>query len=121
MGRLKKPSERREFPRIEKALPINIAADGYGFSTTTQNVSCTGAYCRVNKYIPPFTRIAVKMALPMINRQAKNNISNVECRGVVVRTDDEGSGGFNLAIFFNDIKESQRHKISRYVNQFLPR
>jgi hypothetical protein len=39
---------------------------------------------------------------------------------VVVRTEDEDMGGFNIAIFFNDINDSQRQKISRYVNQFLP-
>ena len=114
-------AERRKSPRIAKELPINIAADGYGFSTTTQNVSCTGVYCRVNRYIPPFTKIAVKMALPIVNpKTARNSLSCLECKGVVVRTEDEDMGGFNIAIFFNDINDSQRQKISRYVNQFLP-
>jgi hypothetical protein len=44
----------------------------------------------------------------------------VDCKGVIVRTDDESDGGFNVAIFFNDIKEAARNKIAHYVSQFLP-
>ena len=30
-------------------------------------------------------------------------------------------GGFNIAVFFNGIKENQRKKIAQYINQFLPK
>jgi c-di-GMP-binding flagellar brake protein YcgR len=112
--------ERRRYPRIEKKLPLNVAANGYDFATVTQNISCIGAYCHVDKYIPPFTKIAIKMALPIINID-KPDASNIECKGVVVRTEDVKGGGFNIAIFFNAIENSQRKKISRYINQFLPK
>jgi len=107
--------ERRLYPRIEQRLPVKIAANGYDFSTTTKNISCLGAYCHINKYIPPFTKIMVKLNLPLNSGE-----SQVECKGVVVRSDDETSGGFNIAIFFNNIKGSQRQKISQYISQFLP-
>ena len=112
-------AERRQYPRIEQKLPVNVAADGYGFATETKNISCLGAYCHIDKYIPPFTKVAVKLTLP-ITLKAGPRVVFVECRGVIVRTEDETSGGFNIAIFFNDIKDSQRHKISQYKNQFLP-
>ena len=114
-----KESERRQHPRIEHQLALKVAANGYDFNTTTKNVSCVGAYCRINKYVPPFTKIMIKLALP-IAANNKSSISNVECKGVVIRTDDEAGGGFNIAIFFNAINDSQRHKISQYVSQFLP-
>jgi len=117
MKSLKK--ERRQFPRVDSSLPINVIANGYDFSTSTQNVSCVGAYCHVDKYVPPFTRVMVKLALPIAGLK-KSNGSNVECKGVIVRTEDEVRGGFNLAIFFNAIKESDRQKISRYIRQYLP-
>lgn len=116
-GRLKK--ERRLHPRIAHTLPLKIAANGYDFITTTQNVSCVGAYCRINKYIPPFTKIMVLLSLPVIANNRTKNYS-VECKGVVVRSEDESEGGFNIAIFFNDIKDGQRQKISEYISQFLP-
>lgn len=112
--------ERRLHPRIETNLPVRIIANGYDFITLTQNVSCLGAYCRVDKYIPPFTRIAIKMDLPLKIKNTKEGDSNVDCEGVVVRTDDGAKGGFNLAIFFNRIKNNQKEKISRYLRQFLP-
>ncbi len=116
----KKGAERRQYPRIEQNLPLKIAVDGYDFITNTQNVSCVGAYCHLEKYIPPFTKIAVKVILPVMAGGRIRNI-NVECNGVVVRSEDEKKGGFNIAVFFNGIKESQRKKIAQYVNQFLPK
>jgi len=112
-------AERRQFPRLYHELPVKIAANGYDFSTTTQNVSCLGAYCRINKYIPPFTKLLVKLTLPLSNTRAKKGFS-VECKGVVVRSEDEEKGGFNVAIFFNEINDTQRHKLSQYISQFLP-
>jgi len=114
-----KRKERREFPRVEQKLPINVAANGYDFETNTKNISCIGTYCHLDKYIPPFTKIAVKVRLPIITKRGVQN-SEVECKGVVVRTEDDEGGGFNIAIFFNSIKEVQRKKISRYINQLLP-
>lgn len=110
-----KISERRQYPRINRQLPIKIAANGYNLSTSTQNVSCVGTYCHIDKYIPPFTRLMIKLALPIGGKK-----SNVECKGVIVRSEDEANGGFNIAIYFNGINENHKKTISRYVNQFLP-
>lgn len=112
--------EKRLHPRIEHQLPLKIAVNGYDFTTTTENVSCAGAYCQLKKYVPPFTKIAVKMTFPV---KSNNKIEkyHVECKGVIVRTDNKGKEGFNIAIFFNEISDSQRKKISQYINQFLPK
>lgn len=111
--------ERRLHPRLDKSLPINIAANGYDFATSTENISCLGTYAHISKYIPPFTKIAIRLNLPVVTAQGKHNYS-VECNGVIVRSEDDSSGGFNVAIFFNEIKDSQRKIISRYISQFLP-
>ena len=113
-------AERRRYPRVEKRLPLKILANGYDFVTSTQNLSCIGAYCHVDKYIPPFTKITVKLALPIMT-DTKKQYYNVACNGVIIRTEDKSSGGFNVAIFFNEIKDNQRQKISRYIEQFLPK
>lgn len=112
-------SDRRQYPRIEHQLPIKVVANGYDFITSTENVSCVGAYCRINKYMPPFTKVKVRLTLPVANAP-NNRCYDVECYGVVVRTEDETNGGFNVAIFFNTIKDEQRKKISLYLNQLLP-
>jgi len=117
-AKINKEAERRQYPRISAQVPLKIAANGYDFITSTQNVSCVGAYCRIDKYVPPFTKINIKLSLPIVTKRAKKNC-NVECKGVIVRSDDETSGGFNIAIFFNQINESQQKKISQYLSQFL--
>lgn len=114
-----KKSERRLYPRLARELPLKVVANGYDFATSTQNVSCVGAYCQVNKYLPPFTRVLIKLTLPLATGSGNKNFS-VECRGVVVRSEDSENGGFNIAVFFNEIRDSQKKKISRYINQFLP-
>jgi hypothetical protein len=116
---IKSGSERRRHPRLEQRLPFKVAANGYGFSTTTQNLSCVGAYCRIKKYIPPFTKVAVKLTLPVKNVKNKKSYT-VDCTGVIVRTEDKDRSGFNIAIFFNEINASQRKKISEYIDQLLP-
>jgi len=112
-------AERRLYPRIEQQLPIKVVANGYDFATSTQNVSCVGAYCQIDKYVPPFTKVMVRLSLPILTGNGSKNY-NVECSGVVVRTEDQEDRGFNIAIFFNHIREDQKRKISEYVNQFLP-
>jgi len=115
---MSKGSERRVHPRIDHRLPIKVAVDKYGFVTSTKNVSCVGAYCHITKYIPPFTKVSVKLSLPVATDHGKKNYT-VECKGVLVRTEDEVNGGFNIAIFFNDIKEDEKKKISQYLSQYL--
>lgn len=115
---MKTPKERRLHPRLDQKLPIDLAVDGYDFSTSTHNISCVGAYCHLDKYMPPFTKISVKLSLPPKERNGENTI--VECKGVVVRSEDGARGGFNLAIFFNGMRNEQRKKIAQYISRFLP-
>ncbi|MCX7927976.1 MAG: PilZ domain-containing protein [Candidatus Omnitrophica bacterium] len=111
--------ERRIHPRVEKKLPINVAANGYDFVSSTHNISCVGAYCTIDKYVPPFTKVKIKLNLPIVVEGKQQNI-DILCNGVIVRTEDNPDGKFNIAIFFNDIKEQPRQKIAQYVQQFLP-
>ena len=110
--------ERRLHPRLEHKLPLNLAVNGFDFSTSTHNISSVGAYCHLDKYMPPFTKISIKLSLPSKGKVHKNTI--VECKGVVVRSEDEAQGGFNIAIFFNRLADNQRKKITQYISQFLP-
>jgi hypothetical protein len=111
-------AERRVHPRLNQQLPFQVAANGYSFATNTQNISCVGAYCKIQKYIPPFTKVKVKLSFPVKDSTGKSDYT-VDCEGVIVRTDDESKGGFNIAIFFNAIGDEQRKKISKYINQFV--
>ncbi len=113
--------EKRKHPRIEKRLPFKVAVGGYAFETTTQNISCLGAYCHIDKYIPPFTKVAVKMTLSIMSGKNKRQSYDINCNGVIVRTEDDKKSGFNIAIFFNELKHGPQQKISRYIAQFFPK
>jgi hypothetical protein len=113
-----KKEERRLHPRIDKNLAINVAANGYDFVTSTHNISCLGAYCTIDKYIPPFTKVKIKLNLPIASKGVRTNC-DVDCHGVIVRTEDDPNGKFNIAIFFNEIKDQPRQKIVQYVKQFI--
>jgi hypothetical protein len=113
---MKTGRERRIHPRIDKQLPMNVAINGYDFVTNTQNLSCLGTYCRIDKYIPPFTRVKIRLDLPLGNEKHP-----VECEGVIVRTEDDQDGSFDIAIFFNRIMELPKQKLTEYVSQCLSR
>ncbi len=110
--------ERRLHPRIDEQLPVEVVANGYDFSTNTQNISCLGTYCHIDKYVPPFTKVMIKMKLPGAPKDKKR--CDVECKGVIVRTEDEEQGGYNIAIFFNGIKDIARQKIAHYISSLMP-
>lgn len=111
---MKTGRERRVHPRIDHQLPLNVAFNEYDFTTNTQNLSCLGTYCRIDKYIPPFTRVRVKLDLPIHDEKC-----NVECDGVVVRSEDDADGSFDIAIFFNRIKDQARQRLTEYVSQHV--
>jgi hypothetical protein len=115
-----KKNERRQYPRIAQELPLKVVANGYDFITATQNVSCVGTSCQINRYLPPFTRVMVRLTLPVVTDKINKNYC-IECKGVVVRSEDAKPDGFNIAVFFNEINEEQRKKISQYISQFLPK
>lgn len=94
-------------------------AEDYDVVTRTRDISCIGAYCCVDKYIPPMTKLSVILLLPSEQR-VRNPTERVQCKGVVVRTDTNATKGFNIAIFFNEISERNKDKISQYVSRFIP-
>jgi hypothetical protein len=115
-----KPSrERRIYPRLEKNIPLKISQDEGDIVTETANISRSGAYCRVNKYIPPMTKLKIYLLLP-IRKNGKNTTKKITCQGVVVRTEPvQGKEYCNIAIFFNEIAQRDAESIADFVNSYL--
>ena len=112
--------ERRRSPRIKREIALKIKLDEYDLVGQTRDISCIGANCTVNKYIPPFSLISIILLLPLkINN--RNSICNVRCQGVVVRTeeDPQNNNVFNIAIYFNRLRQSDKTKLLQYVQQYL--
>jgi len=111
--------ERRKYPRIGNAVPLKISSEDADFVTDTYNISRSGAYCKVNRYIQPMTKLKIHLLLPMkrINRTVTKKIS---CQGIVVRTEAvPGHTYFKTAIYFNHIQLKDADYITQYIQEEL--
>jgi len=111
--------ERRNSPRFEGNIPVKISSSEFDVVTETKNLSRTGAYCRVNKYIEPMTKLRLHLLIPF-KRSNKIVTKKVSCGGVIVRTESiPGNSYYNIAIYFNDIQNKDGDYISEYVSCML--
>lgn len=106
--------ERRRYPRTKERVPLKIK-NGVDIFTQTENISCIGAYCPIDSYISPMTKLKITLLLPLKVRDKIIN-KKVECRGVVVRTEKTQDHPYRIAIYFNQISRSDMQKINQYVD-----
>lgn len=112
-------SERRKHPRLESQIPLKISSEDFDIVTETANLSCAGAYCRVNKNLEPMTKLKIHLLLPLRKRN-KVVTKKVSCEGIIVRSDPAKEGNyFNVAIYFNDIEQKDLSNLSDYINAML--
>ncbi len=114
-------TERREHPRTERTLPLKISKKGLDAITETRNISCSGAYCRVNKPIPLMSKVGITLLLP-IHSGSKVSTEKIRCNGVVVRAEpvivkEADTPCQNIAVFFTELARKDRNKIAQYVLQ----
>jgi len=113
--------ERRKHPRRPIAVDGHITCHVGGDPVTlrTRNISCSGLYCHVPRYVAPFTRVNVAMALPLRRRGGAPHNETFAIEGVVVRTEPEqetpGVDDYRVAIFFSGLTEEARDLLARYV------
>jgi len=109
--------ERRRHPRIKGNIPVKICGEEFDAVTETKNLSRSGAFCRVNKYIDPMTKLKIQLLLSY-KRSGKTITKKVSCEGVIVRVEQrpDEQKGYNTAIYFNDISEKDANAIADYVH-----
>lgn len=114
-------AERRTYPRVTKKLPLKVKANSFDIAAETKNISSSGVYCQVNKYVELMTKVAIILLLPLKLKNNKIVTRKLNCEGVVVRVEKskDAEGRFNLAIFFNNIKKADTAAITRYVNSHI--
>ena len=112
-------NERRGDPRLENNIPVKICQEGENIVSETQNISRSGTYCRVEKFIAPMTKLKIHLLLSSPS-EGKKSAKKVSCEGVVVRSEPvEGGEGYHLAIFFSDITNRDAETITDYVSAHL--
>lgn len=114
-------NERRKDPRLANNIPVKICQEGGDFVAETQNISRSGAYCRVDRHIEPMTKLKIHLLLTS-PEEGKKSTRKVSCEGVVVRSEPVIDGdGYHLAIFFSNITKRDAEYITDYVGAYLQR
>ncbi|MBI3321790.1 MAG: PilZ domain-containing protein [Candidatus Omnitrophica bacterium] len=110
--------ERRQTPRVVERVSVALADAQTAFQAETQNLSASGVYCTLDRFIPPMTKLHVEFDLPNGAR-----VTRIRCSGVVVRVEplvaNVAKGRYYLAIFFTDLSERDRSAISQFVQRHL--
>lgn len=114
--------ERRKYPRINKRLSLKVKGNTFNLVTETQNLSLSGVYCQIDKDIELMTKVSILLFLPVKGRDNQESTNHVRCKGVVVRVEKIEDGRSNIAVFFNDIKETDKNIIRQYLeSHFQPK
>ena len=110
--------ERRAAPRIPERIRFALTNGGGALEAETKNLSTSGAYCTVSKFIPPMTKLQVAFEVPNGPRRVP-----IRCSGVVVRVEpvvnSPEEGRYHMAIFFNDLSARDREAIAQFVRERL--
>lgn len=101
-------AERRRYPRVSGAFPLQLGQGPEAVAAKTLNISCGGALCRVDRPIPAMTRVTVALALPT---------RRIRCVGAVVRC-----RGGTAAVYFMRMRGADRRALAEFVlNSMLGR
>ena len=113
-------SERRSTPRVAERVSFAITEGQVVLQAESIDLSATGAYCTLERFIAPMTKLQLDYELPDGSRRVR-----ICCTGVVVRTEpvvaSPDKGRYHVAIFFTDLNERDRSAIERFVHQRLAR
>jgi hypothetical protein len=111
--------EKRQHLRVEQNIPLKISSDHGDILTETKNLSCSGAYCRVNQRLEPMTRLKIHLLLPL-RKSNKVVTKSITCQGVVIRTQAvSGQEYYDTAIFFSDIAPKDTRTIGEFVESVM--
>lgn len=112
-------NEKRSYPRIEGNLALKLFSSDCDLVTETKNISCSGAYCAVNKNIEPMTKLDIVLLVPNGNKATQKNVKKINCKGVVVRSEhvqDNGKQSYCIGIYFSEIKDPDRRALASYIS-----
>lgn len=113
--------ERRRAPRIHAKLAMEIKlGSGGSASASSINVSANGIYFTSDSYIEPLTKLEITLLLPRTDPRDRAD-REVECEGVVVRTDPDkpvqDTSRYDIACYFTDIAERDKETLESYILQ----
>jgi hypothetical protein len=116
--------ERRKAPRVDAEFPVILEGGISEASGRTLNISSSGIYCEIPRYIEPLTRIRMELLIPT-RAESDDEGVRVGFDGVVVRTEPElpstETVTYKIAVFFTSIPESSTKILNSFIEKHLPR
>ncbi len=110
--------ERRRAPRAAEKLSLAIRGAGDALQAETTNLSATGLYCRLGRFLAPMTKLQLELEVPGDGRA-----SRIRADGVVVRVDPVVVAGqqpaYHTAVFFTELADRDRRTIAQFVERRL--
>lgn len=114
---------KKEGVKVDLALPLKIRDKDESIVTKTINITSSGAYCNTDKPLPLLSKVVLTFLIPHCNKKGKID-RKIECKGTVVRTHpvivDGQTQSYDVAIYFEELNDSDRRFISKYVECHLP-
>ncbi len=113
--------EKRQYPRVEKILPIKLSVSDFDVLTETNNISASGAYFTVGKPLELMAKLNVVLLIP-IKRNRSKTIEKISCTGVIVRCEIAEANTkhpYRAAMYFSDLSDRDRKILRSYINPFL--
>ncbi|MBI5015576.1 MAG: PilZ domain-containing protein [Deltaproteobacteria bacterium] len=114
--RAQSDKDRRRDHRFDRRFSVQVAGDSTeGLRAESINISSRGLYCKVPRYVHPFSKLNVALDLPFVGRDA----GKMECEGVVVRVEPEtelpGVKEYRLAIYFLNLDRAAADAIHAFL------
>ena len=110
--------ERRKSPRVAERLSIALTHEAAVLEAETSNLSTSGAYCTIDRFIAPMTKLQLQFEVPNHSRRVR-----IRCQGVVVRSEpvvmNPTKGRYAVAIYFTELTERDRTAIAQFVSHRL--
>jgi hypothetical protein len=113
--------ERRKAPRVDIELPIILEGGSGEVRGKTLNISSSGIYFELSRYIEPMTKLRMGLAIPLAAENGAEGI--VQFDGIIVRTEPETESdevkAYRMAVFFTDVPDSSKDILSRFISNNL--
>lgn len=112
-------ADNRTHPRFILILPLQISTEDFTLDTTSKNISCSGVFCYVDRFIPLDSKVNVSMRLAYFVDGLKAQ-RTVKCKAKIVRIDspsDKVNGSYRVGIAFEEIAGEDREALKAYIQK----
>ncbi len=108
-------SDRRREERYERRFSLRVGDHADGLKAESINISSRGLYCKVPRYVQPFSKLRIALDLPFAARES----AKVECEAVVVRVEPDveepPAKEYRLAIYFLNLDRGAADLIHSFL------